>query len=52
MKKLFLIILLISFSFNNTVYPAGSSGGDANPKSNYDRAVNLIKSAKNYEKKK
>ena len=51
MKKLFLIILLISFSFNNTVYSAGSSGGDANPKSNYDRAVNLIKSAKNYEKK-
>ena len=51
MKKLFLILFLIFFSFNKTVYPAASSGGDASSKSNYDKAVNLIKSAKNYEKK-
>ena len=51
MKKLFLILFLIFFSFNKTVYPAASSGGDARSKSNYDKAVNLIKSAKNYEKK-
>ena len=51
MKKLFLIVFLILFSFKNTVNSAGSSGGDASPKSNYDKAVNLIKSAKNYEKK-
>ena len=51
MKKLFLIVFFILFSFNKAVYPAGSGGGDASPKSNYDRAVNLIKSAKNYEKK-
>tara|TARA_B100000214_G_C23389236_1_gene366397 strand:+ start:194 stop:388 length:195 start_codon:yes stop_codon:yes gene_type:complete len=51
MKKLFLIAFCIFFSFNKAVYPAGSSGGDASPKSNYDKAVNLIKSAKNYEKK-
>ena len=51
MKRLFLIVFCIFFSFNKAVYPAGSSGGDASPKSNYDKAVNLIKSAKNYEKK-
>ena len=39
------------FSFNKAVYPAGSSGGDAR-KSNYDKAVNLIKSAKKLLKKK
>ena len=51
MKKLFLIVFFILFSFNKAVYPAGSGGGDGSPKSNYDKAVNLIKSAKNYEKK-
>mgnify|MGYP001209524020 FL=1 len=51
MKKLFLIVFCIFFSFNKVAHSAGSSGGDASSKSNYDRAVNLIKSAKNYEKK-
>tara|TARA_B100001769_G_scaffold219820_1_gene179853 strand:- start:24 stop:512 length:489 start_codon:yes stop_codon:yes gene_type:complete len=51
MKKLFLIVFFILFSFNKVAHSAGSSGGDASSKSNYDRAVNLIKSAKNYEKK-
>tara|TARA_E500000331_G_C16918693_1_gene566738 strand:+ start:80 stop:568 length:489 start_codon:yes stop_codon:yes gene_type:complete len=51
MKKLFLIVFFVLFSFNKVVYPAGSSGGDTSSKSNYDKAVNLINSAKNYEKK-
>tara|TARA_B100000945_G_scaffold298878_1_gene279057 strand:+ start:534 stop:1022 length:489 start_codon:yes stop_codon:yes gene_type:complete len=51
MKRLFLIVFCIFFSFNKVAHSAGSSGGDASSKSNYDRAVNLIKSAKNYEKK-
>ena len=51
MKKLFVAILLILFSFNNPIYSASSSGGDSGTKSNYDKAVNLIKSAKKYEKK-
>ncbi len=51
MKKLFLIVFFILFSLNKAVYPAGSSGSDTSSKSNYDKAVNLIKSAKNYEKK-
>ena len=51
MKRLFLIVFCIFFSFNKVAHSAGSSGGDASSKSNYDRAVNLIKSAKKYEKK-
>ena len=51
MKRLFLIVFCIFFSFNKVAHSAGSSGGDDSSKSNYDRAVNLIKSAKNYEKK-
>tara|TARA_Y100000996_G_scaffold104107_1_gene76207 strand:+ start:834 stop:1322 length:489 start_codon:yes stop_codon:yes gene_type:complete len=51
MKKIFIANFLIFFSFYNLAYSAGSSAGNVSSKSNYDKAVNLIKSAKNYEKK-
>ena len=51
MKKIFAFILLVFLSFHNIVNAAGSSGGDVSIKSDYDRAVNLIKLAKKYEKK-
>tara|TARA_B100000029_G_scaffold23981_1_gene23691 strand:- start:120 stop:608 length:489 start_codon:yes stop_codon:yes gene_type:complete len=51
MKKVFAFIFLAFLSFHNTVGAAGSSGGDVSTKSDYDRAVNLIKLAKKYEKK-
>ena len=51
MKKVFAFIFLAFLSFHNTVGAAGSSGGGVSTKSNYDRAVNLIKLAKKYEKK-
>jgi len=51
MNKLFITITFIFFFLNNPVYSASSSGGDVSSKSNYEKAVNLIKSAKKYEKK-
>ncbi len=48
MKKITLLLFVL-FSFNHNVFAAGSSGGAT--KSNYDQAVKLIKSAKNFEKK-
>ncbi len=51
MKKIFIFIILVFLSFHNIVNAAGSSGGDVSAKSDYDRAVNLIKLAKKYEKK-
>ena len=50
MKK---IILTLSFLFfvNSNVYAAGSDGGSSAKKTDYDKAVLLIKSAKKYEKK-
>ena len=45
-KKIF-ITLFISLFFGNLSFAAGSDGGST--KSNYDKAVKLIKSAKKYE---
>ena len=52
MKKT-LIIIFLSFLSVEISYAAGSSGGDggATKKTNYDKAVNLINSAKKLEKK-
>jgi len=48
MKKT-ILSLAVLFLFIGNAFPAGSSGGDT--KSNYDKAVKLIKSAKKYEEK-
>ena len=48
MKKT-ILSLAVLFLFIVNAFPAGSSGGDT--KSNYDKAVKLIKSAKKYEEK-
>tara|TARA_B100001173_G_C15770980_1_gene455057 strand:+ start:106 stop:591 length:486 start_codon:yes stop_codon:yes gene_type:complete len=50
MKKI-IISLFILLLLNSKAFSAGSSGGDSKPKSNYDEAVKLIKSAKKNEKK-
>jgi len=49
MKYLTIAIFLISQLFVQNLFAAGSDGG--NTKSKYDQAVNLIKAAKNFEKK-
>jgi tetratricopeptide (TPR) repeat protein len=51
-KKLFITYLISIFLFTNA-YSAGSSndGSSSKNKSDYDKAVTLIKSAKKYEKK-
>ena len=49
MKKFFFIIFLI-FTITSSSYAASSSSG-TNTKSNYDKAVKLIKVAKKYEQK-
>ena len=51
MKKIIISLLVLLF-LNSNAFSAGSSGGDSKPKSNYDEAVKLIKSAKKNEKKK
>ncbi len=48
MKKIVLSLFIIFF-INTSAFAAGSSGGDS--KSNYDKAVKLIKSAKKNEEK-
>ena len=50
-KKLFIIILLILFTTNS--FAAGSKPTDPKPdkRSNYTKAVDSIKYAKKYEKK-
>jgi len=53
MKKI-LSVLAILFALTQNTHSAGSSGGDSNSskiKTNYDKAVVLIKSAKKLEKK-
>ena len=52
MKK-FLILLFLTFSISEYTYAAGSSGGDGDgiKKTDYQKAVTLIKSAKKFEKK-
>ena len=49
MKKVFFILFLI-FTITSSSYAASSSSG-TNTKSNYDKAVKLIKFAKKYEQK-
>jgi tetratricopeptide (TPR) repeat protein len=50
-KKILILIIFIT-TFLNNAYSAGSSdGGSGKIKSNYDKAVSLIKSAKKFEKK-
>ena len=50
MKKIFFILFII-FSITNSSYAAGSSSNTKTTTSNYDKAVELIKFAKKYEKK-
>ena len=50
-KKIFFLVIFITTFFANA-YSAGSSdSGSGKTKTNYDKAVTLIKSAKKYEKK-
>ena len=50
-KKLF-IVLFLSFYLTTSVFSAGSSdSGSGKVKTNYDKAVSLINSAKKFEKK-
>ena len=50
-KKIF-FTLILSFFLTTNSYSAGSSdSGSSKTKTNYDKAVKIIKSAKNYEKK-
>ena len=50
MKKIIILFILTIFSTNS--FAAGSdSNGTSKVKSNYDKAVTLIKAAKKYEKK-
>ena len=53
MMKNTIIALLISILLTTNLYSAGSDGGDnsSKVKSDYDKAVTHIKSAKKYEKK-
>ena len=50
MKKIILFLSVIFF-FTTNVFAAGSSSsGSSEKKTNYDKAVLLVKSAKKYEK--
>ena len=51
MIKKFLLICIFIFGFANYSLSAGSSDNSGSGKTNYEKAVNLIKSAKKYEKK-
>ena len=52
MIKKFILICLFVFSFANYSFSAGSSDNSSSKiKSNYEKAVTLIKSAKKYDKK-
>tara|TARA_Y100001970_G_C14249061_1_gene870427 strand:- start:4565 stop:5050 length:486 start_codon:yes stop_codon:yes gene_type:complete len=50
MKKTIITLMLI-FAFTQPSFSAGTSGGDADPKTDYEKAVDAIKHAKKYEKK-
>ena len=50
MKKLLITFLLV-FAFIQPTFSAGTSGGDADPKTDYQKAVDAIKHAKKYEMK-
>ena len=51
MIKKFLITTLIFLFYSTLAFSAGSSGEGGSSKSNYEKAVSYIKSAKKYEKK-
>ena len=52
MIKKFLLIFIIILGFTNYSFSAGSSDNNSSKtKSNYEKAVSLIKSAKKYDKK-
>ena len=52
MIKKIILIFIIVFGFSNYSFSAGSSdNGGSKTKSNYEKAVTLIKSAKKYDKK-
>ena len=52
MIKKFILIFIIIFGFANYSFSAGSSDNSSSKtKSNYEKAVTLIKSAKKYDKK-
>ena len=52
MMKKFTLIFIIVFGFANYSFSAGSSDNSSSKtKSNYDKAVSLIKSAKKYDQK-
>ena len=51
MIKKFLLICIFIFGFTNYSLSAGTSDNSGSSKTNYEKAVNLIKSAKKYEKK-
>ncbi len=49
--KIIFIILFILANINNSFSAGSSSDGSSKQKTNYEKAVSLINSAKNYEKK-
>ena len=50
MKKIILSLSVIFFITTNVFAAGSSSSGSSEKKTNYDKAVLLVKSAKNYEK--
>ena len=48
MKKIF-VVLLLTIGLTCNSFAAGSSSSSSDTKSNYDKAVKLIKAAKKYE---
>ena len=48
MKKIF-VVLLLTIGLSSNLIAAGSSSSSSDTKSNYDKAVKLIKAAKKYE---
>ena len=50
-KKLLITVIVSTFLISNSFAAGGSGGGTGETKSNYDKAVTLIKSAKKNEKK-
>ena len=50
LNKILIIYFLITI-FSISSYAAGTDGGSSKVKSEYDKAVSLIKQAKKYEKK-
>ena len=51
MKKILITLLFVLTSINHSLSAGSSSDGSSMQKTNYEKAVSLINSAKNYEKK-